>query len=113
MPPEDRPIGQRLGEGMDIPYPFSAHRRIEVAPHTYRDERIQISITKNELCMILDMWPVYQQDDIGRRVVAIYDNPSSARLLQDMIDRHGYCVEPIIQAAPPRGRLRKIFGGHL
>ena len=97
MPPEDDMIQTRLSG-----YFYENH---------YDHPNIRINLNKEQLYHILHMWPVYQQDDIGRRVVAIYEDPSSAQRLQDMIDHHGYRVEPIIQAAPPRNRLRKIFGG--
>ena len=60
---------------------------------------------------MLGMWPVYQTDDLGRRVVAIYQDPSAAEILQDLIDNQGYRVEPMIPHSPSLNRLRKIFGG--
>jgi hypothetical protein len=64
-----------------------------------------------DLYAILGMWPVYQSDDIGRRVVAIYQDPSSAEILQSLIDKQEYRVEPILPHSPSCNRLQKIFGG--
>ena len=68
-------------------------------------------LNKWDLYAMLDMWPVYQSDDIGRRVVAIYQDPSSAATLQSLIDKQGYRVEPILPHSPSCNRLQKIFGG--
>lgn len=64
-----------------------------------------------DLYAILGMWPVYQSDDIGRRVVAIYQDPSSAEILQSLIDKQGYRIEPILSHSLSCNRLQKIFGG--
>ena len=81
-----------------------------------------IMITKNDILRNLDsydlramigMWPVYQTDDLGRRVVAIYQDPSAAEMLQELIDHRGYKMEPNIQRAPSTNLLRKIFNGTL
>lgn len=80
----------------------------------------RIMLTKNDILRNLDsgdlrailgMWPVYQADDLGQRVVAIYQDPSSAEILQNLINNQGYRVEPMITHAPSPNRLRKIFGG--
>ena len=106
MPPEQNVSMQDL-----------EHVRMQIITEVFRrlqyEHYLTPSTSREMLYGMMHMWPVYQKDDIGRRVVAIYDNPASAQQLQDLIDRHGYTVEPMIQHAPSLNRLRKIFGGIL
>ena len=95
MPPDEIPVPHFMSQDGSS---FAGHIRIR----NINGEWATIPTTKDELCQILEMWPVYQRDDIGERVVAIYRDRGQAMWLQEMLDQHHMHTVPKPQATIPK-----------